>query len=114
MKDFKDDSLYLYIQAVCARKTSDIVILDLKGKSSVTDYFIICSVQSTRQASGVSQFIISYLKDYGIKPLSAETPSDGKWQLLDYGDVIINIFYEPIREFYDLEGLWADAKIIII
>jgi ribosome-associated protein len=50
------------------------------------------------------------LKKHKIKPLSVEGTSEGHWVLLDYGDVVIHIFYEPVREFFDLEGLWVDAK----
>jgi ribosome-associated protein len=114
MINYRDTELYIYIQAISARKASDIVILNLKGESSVADFFMICSAQSTRQVASLSQFIVSYLKDNGIKPISFDTLSEAGWHVLDYGDVVIHIFYEPVREFYDLEGLWADADKIEI
>jgi ribosome-associated protein len=58
----------------------------------------------------LAEFIKVDLKKNGIRPLSVEGIKDGRWVLLDYGDVIIHVFYEPLRGFYDLEGLWTDAK----
>ena len=58
--------------------------------------------------------IVAKLKKHKIKPLSVEGTGEGHWILLDYGHVIIHVFYEPVREFFDLEGLWADAKRIEI
>lgn len=109
-----DDELRVYIKAVSERKATDVTILDLKSRNSFADYFIICSAGSTRQAVAISDFIVSHLKKQKIKPINTEIPADGNWNLLDYGDVIIHIFYEPIRKFYDLEGLWADAEVIRI
>jgi ribosome-associated protein len=58
----------------------------------------------------IAEHIKTDLKKHKIKPLSVEGSRDGQWMLLDYGHIIIHVFYEPMREFYDLEGLWVDAK----
>ncbi|MBU1397814.1 MAG: ribosome silencing factor, partial [Proteobacteria bacterium] len=63
-----------------------------------------------RQATAISDFVERYLKNLGIKPLSIEGKNERLWVLLDYGEVVIHVFYETIRKFYDLEGLWSDAK----
>ena len=103
-------SLNLYIQAVLGKKAIDLVVLDLRKLSSIADVFIICSGSSNRQVSAIAEHIQVDLKKHGITPLSVEGKKEGHWVLLDYGHVIIHIFYEPIRSFYDLEGLWIDAE----
>jgi ribosome-associated protein len=103
-------SLNLYIQAVSGKKAIDLVVLDVRELSSIADVFIICSGRSNRQVSAIAEHIQVDLKKHGITPLSVEGKKEGHWVLLDYGHVIIHVFYEPIRSFYDLEGLWIDAK----
>ncbi len=105
-----DPSLDLYIKAILARKATNVVALDVADLTSYADVFIICSGRSNRQVSAIAEFIKTDLKKHDIKPLSVEGTKDGHWVVLDYGHVIIHVFYEPVREFYDLEGLWADAK----
>ena len=71
---------------------------------------MICHGRSNRQVIAVAEHIQQFLKKRKIKPLSVEGMREGHWVLLDYGHVIIHVFYESIRWFYDLEGLWVDAK----
>jgi ribosome-associated protein len=104
-----DSPLDLYIKAVLGRKAMNVVALDVAELTSYADVFIICSGRSNRQVSAIAEYIQTDLKKHKIKPLSVEGTKDGHWVLLDYGHVIIHVFYEPVREFYDLEGLWADA-----
>jgi len=105
-----DPTLDLYINAVMGKKAIDIEVLDVRGLTSVSDIFIICSGRSNRQVSAIAEYIQVNLKKHAIKPLSVEGKKEGHWVLLDYGHVIIHVFYEPVRAFYDLEGLWIDAK----
>ena len=88
----------------------DLVVLDVRELTSVSDIFIICGGRSNRQVSAIAEHIQVNLKKHAIKPLSVEGKKEGHWVLLDYGHVIIHVFYEPVRTFYDLEGLWIDAK----
>jgi ribosome-associated protein len=90
-------------------QANDLVVLDISRFSSFADYFIICSGKSSRQVQGIADHIEDTLRESGFKPLGVEGKRDGHWVLMDYGDVIIHIFYEPVRSFYDLESLWADA-----
>jgi len=108
-----DQQIDLYVKAVSGKKAADISVLDLRGLSSVADIFIICSAHSNRQTAAISDFIERYLKNFGIKPLSVEGKNEGLWILLDYGEVVIHVFYEPVRKFYNLEALWSDAKRIV-
>ena len=107
---FLDLSLDLYVNAVSGKKAIDVVVLDVRELTSIADVFIICSGHSNRQVIAIAEYIQVDLKKNGLKPLSVEGKKEGHWVLLDYGHVIIHIFYEPIRNFYDLEGLWIDAK----
>ncbi|MBW1860141.1 MAG: ribosome silencing factor [Deltaproteobacteria bacterium] len=99
-----------YVEAILDRKALDVVVLDLRGLVSFADIFIICSGRSHRQVSAIAESVEQDLKVKGIKSMGVEGLREGHWVLMDYGDVVIHIFYEPIRIFYDLEGLWSDAK----
>ena len=112
MTDIPDSAqpLDLYIKAALGKKAMDLVVLDVRKLSSIADVFIICSGRSNRQVMAIAEHIQVDLKKHGIKPLSVEGKKEGHWVLLDYGHVIIHVFYEPVRSFYDLEGLWIDAE----
>jgi ribosome-associated protein len=99
---------------LCARvaldhKAIDLAILEVKKLSSFADYFVISSGSSDRQVQAIASHIVEKLGMQGLHPLGIEGKREGRWVLLDYGDVIIHIFYHPIREFYDLDRLWSDA-----
>ena len=108
--DVIDPTLYRCVKAAMARKATDLVILDVRNISDMTDYFLIASGRSHRQVSAIAELIERELRKAGIKALSVEGIKDGHWALLDYGHVVIHVFYEPIRLFYDIESLWSDAK----
>lgn len=103
-----------YLAAISEKKAENVVLLDLRGLTSIADVFILCCGNSSRQVSALGDHIIKTLKKRGIKPLSAEGLGEGRWILIDYGNVIIHIFYESVRDFYDIEGLWSDARRIDI
>jgi ribosome-associated protein len=103
------ERVLLCVNASLQRKAKDLIILNVKEYSSIADYFIICSGTSDRQVQAIAASIQENLKEYGILPLGIEGERLGKWVLMDYADVIIHIFYEPIREFYDIERLWSDV-----
>jgi len=110
MKLQPDPALASYIKAILGRKALGLTVLDVRKLTSLADVFMICSGKSNRQVTAISEHIQRDLKDQGIKPLSVEGMREGHWVLLDYGHVIIHVFYEPVRSFYDLEGLWTDAR----
>ena len=113
MTNIMDPPLDLYIKAILSKKAMNVVALDVAEMTSYADVFIICSGRSNRQVNAIAESIKTELKKHKIKPLSVEGTKDGHWVLLDYGHVIIHVFYEPVREFYDLEGLWVDARRIV-
>ena len=104
------DAIDLFIEAVTRKKALNLVVLDVRNLTSIADVFIICSGQSNRQVNAIADAAGDHLKKHEIQPLSVEGTGEGHWVLMDYGDVVIHIFYEPVREFFDLEGLWVDAK----
>jgi len=106
--DSKTKSL-LCLKAALEKKALNPVLLELKGMTSFTDYFLLCSGKSDRQVQAIAQGIEEVLKKKGVRPLGQEGMAGGRWILMDYEDVIVHIFLEPIRSFYDLEGLWIDA-----
>ena len=100
---------FLCLKAALEKKALNPVILDLKGISSFTDYFFLCSGKSDRQVQAIAQAIEEALKKRGVRPLGQDGTVEGKWILMDFADVVVHIFLEPARTFYDLEGLWIDA-----
>lgn len=109
MTDDFTHTLETYVSALMGKKAENPIVLDVRELTSVADAFIICSGRSNRQVQAIAEHVQSELKKQHKKPLSVEGLAEGHWALLDYGDVIIHIFYEPVRLFYDLEGLWMDA-----
>jgi ribosome-associated protein len=96
-------------KVIAMKKAQNLVILDVRTLSSFTDYFVISSGRSIRQVRAIASHVEQTLKGANIYPLGVEGVREGRWVLMDYGEVVIHIFYEPIRELYDLEGLWSDA-----
>ena len=91
------------------KKAHDIVILDMRKISNITDFFIICSGKSTRQVKAIADYLLQKLKEFGHKVWHIEGYQYAFWVLLDCSDVIVHLFHTSTREFYDLERLWGDA-----
>ncbi|WP_435142048.1 ribosome silencing factor [Pseudopelagicola sp. nBUS_19] len=90
-------------------KAEDIVQVDLRGKSSIGDYMVICSGRSTRQVAAISEKVVERLKlEFGCLS-KVEGKDAGDWVLVDTGDVIVHIFRPEVREFYQLEKMWMPA-----
>lgn len=93
------------------RNAKDIVVLDVANLTSLGDHFIIASASNTTQVRALAAEVKEKLKEAGEMPLHTEQKERGsKWVLIDYGVVMIHIFYKETRDFYDLERLWTDAK----
>ncbi len=92
------------------KKAEELVVLDLGGRVSYCDYFVICNGTNRRHVRAIAESVLERLKtEHGLAPISSEGFESARWVLLDFGDVVIHIFDESMRGFYDLEGLWADA-----
>jgi ribosome-associated protein len=103
------DKALLCLKLINERKAIDPVLFEVGRLTSITDYFLVTSGNSTRQVQAISQHVSRRMKEEGFRPIGVEGEEEGHWVLMDYGDVVIQIFYHPLREFYDLEGLWIEA-----
>jgi ribosome-associated protein len=92
------------------KKAKDIVVLDVGKITTISDYFIVCSTSNERQARAIADELRRTMKDMGIREMGVEGIEDARWVLQDFGYIVVHIFHETQREFYDIEGLWADAK----
>jgi ribosome-associated protein len=106
--DAKKKALWC-VNASLEKKAIDLVVMNVSEISFFTDYFVICSGASDRQVQAIAAAIQEQMKKKGVLPLGVEGVQNGQWVLMDYDDVIVHIFYEPIREFYGIEKLWSDA-----
>jgi ribosome-associated protein len=97
------------VELADSKKAADIVVLDMREVCSYTDYFVICSGRSIRQAQAISDEVRYGLKQDGTLPLRAEGDQMGDWILLDYLGVVVHVFTPEARDFYRLENLWKDA-----
>jgi ribosome-associated protein len=99
----------LCAKAAIDKKAERLKVLDLTEMSGFTDYFIICSGTSDRQVQAIADSISLAMDEVGAEMLSTEGYGEGRWVLLDFGDVVVHVFLDALREYYDLETLWADA-----
>lgn len=101
---------FLSVQAAANKKAENMKILDLKEISSFTDYFVVCSGHSDRQVQAIADSIVIQLKEDGFMPISVEGYREGRWVVVDFGDVVIHVFMDALRDYYDIEQLWHDAR----
>lgn len=91
------------------RKGRDLMLLDLRGISSATDYFLIATGTSDLHVQAIAEHVIDELKKEGVRPGHVEGLNGGRWVLIDYFDFVVHIFHPAARDFYQLERLWGDA-----
>ncbi len=107
-----EKKLELIKEAILEKKALKPLLLDLNKISPVTDYFLICSGQSPVQARAIADNIVDQLLEKAnLKPYTQEGYKDGRWILLDFGDVVVHVMHQTERDFYNLETLWHDANI---
>jgi ribosome-associated protein len=110
LKDISSwEKALLLTRSALEKKACDLVVLDVREHTSIADYFILCSGRSDRQVQSIAQGLAEDCVEEGIKPFAVEGTQRGHWVLMDFSDVIVHIFYEPVRLFYDLDGLWGHA-----
>jgi len=98
------------VNACAEAKGLNITVLGTSELSDLFNYFIIVSGRSDRQVQGIANKVLQTLEQHGFRPLALEGLDAAHWVVLDFGDVVLHIFYEPVRNHYDLEGLWSKAK----
>ena len=108
------EQVELSVSAAGEKKAQDIVVLKLTAITEFTDYFIICTGNSTRQTQAIADEVTQKLKARGLRPLNLEGYQAGKWILIDFGAFVFHVFTENSRNFYDLERLWRDAEKIAV
>ena len=104
------DNVKTAAAAAADKKAIDLMVLKLIGITSFADYFVICSGTSTRQVQAIANEIEDRLRSEKVRPLNIEGYQNAEWILLDYGSMIVHVFSEKSRQFYDLERLWGDAE----
>lgn len=102
----------LAVQAAEEKKAVRPVILDIQGLSVIADYFVIASGHSEKQVQSIATGVKDGLEEAGVRVRGVEGYDQGRWVLIDAGDVVIHIFHRDERDFYDLERLWGDAKTV--
>ena len=104
----------LCAQAAIDKKAENLKLLNLTNLSGFTDFFVICSGTSDKQVQAISDAIAQVMDVQGYDLVSVEGYNDGRWVLLDFGDVVVHIFLDALRDYYDIENLWKDAPRIRI
>jgi ribosome-associated protein len=97
------------LEAALEKKALMPVLIDVSGMASYTDFIGIVSGRSDRQVEAIADGVSQFMKSRGRRVIGHEGSGNGRWTLLDYGEIVIHVFYHPVREFYDLESLWIDA-----
>ncbi len=103
------DKSMVCAKAALEKKAENLRVIDLQELSSFTDYFVICSGQSERQVQAIANSVENALGLKGYKLISIEGYGEGRWILMDAGDIVVHIFLDALRDYYDLESLWAQA-----
>ncbi|MBK7598569.1 MAG: ribosome silencing factor [Acidobacteria bacterium] len=107
------DQVRMAVAAAEEKKAENIVALRLSALTEFTDYFIICTGNSTRQTQAIADEVTAQLKkNYRLRPLNTEGYTSGEWILIDFGAFVLHVFTETSRSFYDLERLWRDAEVV--
>ena len=107
-----DPEILLAVEAAQEKQALDVSVLNLSGSGAFADYFLLCSGSSQPQIQAIGEAIEERLHRHGHRPAHREGKSSAEWVLLDYGDYLIHIFTEKARQYYDLERLWRDAKVV--
>ncbi|MGD8623379.1 MAG: ribosome silencing factor [Anaerolineae bacterium] len=101
------------MDAISERLGANIVILDMQGVSLLADYFVIASAESTPQFQAIVKQVTEQTRAVGHRPLHVEGDASSGWVLIDFGSVVVHIFDPELRTYYDLEGLWKQARLVV-
>lgn len=104
------DAAHIALEAALDKKALEPLLLDVRGLCSYANYILVLSGRSDRQVEAISNAVAAELKKKGNRALGVEGAESGLWALMDFGDLIVHVFHHPVREHYDLESLWIDAK----
>ena len=107
-----NDLQQLVVQAIADKKAFDILVLDLRKRSDLTDFFVICSGNSRMQVQAIADSVLDQIYKSSHKMSSIEGYTSGNWVVLDLMDVVVHIFHKDVRVQYDLERLWGDVPVV--
>jgi ribosome-associated protein len=108
------ETALLCVRYALDKKAYDLLLLEVGAHTSLADYFLICTGRSDTQVQAIAQSIQENLAGLGRRPRTIEGMNIGHWVLMDYGDVVVHIFLESVRAFYDLERLWARSPVVTL
>ncbi len=103
------EKAFALAHAAWEKQARNTAIIEIRALSDFADYVVVCSADSDRGVKTIADNIEEKLKEVGERAIGVEGYTEGKWVLIDAVDVVVHVFYEPIRGFYDIEGLWIDA-----
>jgi ribosome-associated protein len=98
-------------ELMISKKGKDVRVLDIRGLTDISDFFVICSADSDTQLKAIADAVSDGMAKVGIKPWRSEGWQGGQWIIIDFVEVVCHILYREAREFYNIERLWADAKV---
>jgi ribosome-associated protein len=102
------------VNVIGGKRGEDVLLLDIRDVTILADYFVIASAVSKRQTKAIVNAIIDQTKeDFDTKPLRVEGEPESGWVLMDYGAVVVHLFAPEARDYYDLEGFWQDARVVV-
>jgi ribosome-associated protein len=107
LKESSDTLLNCIIKSLSENKAEDVITIDLRGRTSIGDFIVVASGRSTRQVSSISQKLVDILKTDLGRLSKVEGKDAGDWVLIDTGDIIVHVFRPEVREFYQIEKMWA-------
>lgn len=114
MKSKNNKSILELLRIICNalfdKKAERVRIIDVSNLIKITDYFVICSAESTTQVGAIMDEVVKKAESSGFRTIGLEGAENLLWVLIDFGDVVVHVFHEPVRTFYDLDGLWQDAE----
>lgn len=102
--------VHLVIDALEDLKAQDIVTIDVRDKTGITDYMLIATGSSSRQVKALADNVLEKTKEQGVRPIGSEGLESGEWGLIDLGNVVVHVMQPATRQFYDLERLWRGAE----
>ena len=105
-----EELVKLAIAALEEIKAQDITTIDVRGKTSITDFMLIASGTSSRHVKSLVDNVLEKVKEQGVRPIGTEGMDTGEWALLDLGDIVVHVMLPTARQFYDLERLWQGAE----
>ena len=109
------DKALIALHAALDKKALEPALLDLSEQHSYTDHILILSGRGDRHVQTIADAVVdAVLEARGLRPIGMEGLREGRWALIDYGDVVVHVFYHPLRSFYDIESLWHDAPRVTI